>query len=447
MNKKLFLTSMAVLGFASPMAAFAYCDTCTTVEMADFPEDGILKENTKYLGGAGTVLYSDWDWNNDDTVYAVAIYGACPIDPGYYMPAGMCSKDSQVLCESGYYCPNVDGSLPYSETETRGRYQCPQDIADYGLVGVGTRQFGSAPGSTKKQNCYVDCRSWDVRFATEASGVMYWGHSKLTCNATKCIKGFHLVEGKAGTISSQGLVDLFNSGAGRSTSQVYWNHSDAQNTAMTNFYPYAVQNSWGVTRDITPYQGSSRTLSLYGLAMCAFPATGTILSSDYTDNSDAISSSGSKFPSVMSTLYDSRNAGSWCWCKLTAYKDSGNGNTWNDLYSPWLLARKNAGASSFDCLNSCASICANMLYSGGEGSTDYRAWTDNILYAAGGDKYATCERNTINVEWSDATEEDIIANKAGTITYDENIRTPVKAIKKDGLRFMGWKLFSTKPTE
>ena len=51
----------------------------------------------------------------------------------------------------------------------------------------------------------------------------------------------------------------------------------------------------------------------------------------------------------------------------------------------------------------------------------------------------TCEANTINITWSDADQADIDANNAGACEYDGDIRTPVKAIKKPGKTFKGWK--------
>ena len=51
----------------------------------------------------------------------------------------------------------------------------------------------------------------------------------------------------------------------------------------------------------------------------------------------------------------------------------------------------------------------------------------------------TCVPNTIIINWEGAEQADIEANKAGSVEYGGDIRTPVKAKPEKGMKFMGWK--------
>jgi hypothetical protein len=57
---------------------------------------------------------------------------------------------------------------------------------------------------------------------------------------------------------------------------------------------------------------------------------------------------------------------------------------------------------------------------------------------------ASCEANTIMINWSNADANDISANNAGTATYGSDVRTPVKAQTIKGKTFKGWRF--SKPT-
>jgi hypothetical protein len=59
---------------------------------------------------------------------------------------------------------------------------------------------------------------------------------------------------------------------------------------------------------------------------------------------------------------------------------------------------------------------------------------------------AMCEANVININWSDASAADISANNAGTATYGEDVRTPVKAATKKGQTFRGWRFSAPEQT-
>lgn len=47
--------------------------------------------------------------------------------------------------------------------------------------------------------------------------------------------------------------------------------------------------------------------------------------------------------------------------------------------------------------------------------------------------------NTININWSDTDIADVVANNAGSVVYDSDIRTPVRVAHKKGKVFVGWK--------
>ena len=58
------------------------------------------------------------------------------------------------------------------------------------------------------------------------------------------------------------------------------------------------------------------------------------------------------------------------------------------------------------------------------------------------DLYAFYEPNSINITWDHADAADVTANNAGSVTYDGDIRTPVKAQHINGKVFVGW-VFNT----
>ena len=68
---------------------------------------------------------------------------------------------------------------------------------------------------------------------------------------------------------------------------------------------------------------------------------------------------------------------------------------------------------------------------------------ENIPYACAKnmphDMVAIFNPNTININWSDTDMSDVIANNAGSVVYDSDIRTPVRVAHKKGKVFVGWK--------
>ena len=68
---------------------------------------------------------------------------------------------------------------------------------------------------------------------------------------------------------------------------------------------------------------------------------------------------------------------------------------------------------------------------------------ENIPYACAKnmphDMVAIFNPNTININWSDTDMADVIANNAGSVVYDSDIRTPVRVAHKKGKVFVGWK--------
>ena len=68
---------------------------------------------------------------------------------------------------------------------------------------------------------------------------------------------------------------------------------------------------------------------------------------------------------------------------------------------------------------------------------------ENIPYACAKnmphDMVAVFNPNTININWSDTDIADVVANNAGSVVYDSDIRTPVRVAHKKGKVFVGWK--------
>jgi hypothetical protein len=59
---------------------------------------------------------------------------------------------------------------------------------------------------------------------------------------------------------------------------------------------------------------------------------------------------------------------------------------------------------------------------------------------------ATCEANTITINWSDVDPEYAGQNNENTATYGSDVRTPVKAATKKGKTFKGWRFSKPEQT-
>jgi len=116
--------------------------------------------------------------------------------------------------------------------------------------------------------------------------------------------------------------------------------------------------------------------------------------------------------------FEQGTTGEYCWCKMTAPARS----AW--VYYPV------EGAPS-DCASYCAYYCAlHVLY-----VADFRS----AMFGSVTPEPASCDANVITINWSGASQSDIDANNAGTVTFGGDINTPRAATIIPGKIFRGWK--------
>ena len=124
------------------------------------------------------------------------------------------------------------------------------------------------------------------------------------------------------------------------------------------------------------------------------------------------------------------DTGDLCYCRYESYTPVGGAT--QKISASWVEQ------TNYSCSDNCAFLCADHLKFNG-GWADLGITLHNSLASTLKYPLTTCEANTINITWSDADQADIDANNAGACEYDGDIRTPVKAIKKPGKTFKGWK--------
>ena len=124
--------------------------------------------------------------------------------------------------------------------------------------------------------------------------------------------------------------------------------------------------------------------------------------------------------------------GTYCWCLVDEYTPIGGSPM--SLSGPWVFL--NDLGTEDDCegpysLN-CAWQCQGAFY--GTGRLVYRSAVLRSRITPD-----ACVGNTITINWSNASQPDIDANDAGTVTYGGDIRTPRAATIIPGKVFLGWK--------
>ena len=112
-----------------------------------------------------------------------------------------------------------------------------------------------------------------------------------------------------------------------------------------------------------------------------------------------------------------------CYCQLNEYTPvSGSVRS---VSTPWVYL----DYYGEQCFYLCVDMCAEALYY----NREYRSTILNLVPTG----LATCEPNTITINWSDVDGED---NPFATnVTYDGDIATPVKAATYPGKTFIGWR--------
>ncbi len=397
MKNKIFLSSMLIMSVAPAMAE-------------NFPSNGLMQQNKTYDNAATS---TNMDGVYEGTVNATAEYETINylLNAGKYLP-----KDSETIttCPAGSFCAGGE-TVQYNENLAQGIETCPS--------GFGS----SADGSSSNTQCYRACDINNVgdsitaiAHATAISGNDYYGNGTDTCEPTACENGWHLKPGAPDLINIIGNTEVKKVGSTIYNAAI---RNNGEKVRQANVWGMTEKNTWAVD-----YGDKGR---IAGHGRCS--TSQGFMDGDF----DGYNWSN---PTVYETLVDETgNTGAqYCYCKLDSYTPSGESLI--SVSTPWVYTQNPGSASS--CAEDCAVICADNLAFTYSSDLRFRA----AFFGFVGNPLASCEANTITINWSNADAEDVSANNAGTATYGSDVRTPVKAQTIKGKTFKGWRFSAPEQT-
>ena len=397
MKQKIFLTSALAMGVIAPAMA-------EPTNTGTFPSNGLMQEDYKYTEAATEANMGVYD----GSVNAIAEYTEIPYsaEEGFYLTGVDDNNDAITAeCTSGNFCPGVS-STTYENNA----------FVDTGLQSCSTATSGaytlSDAGASSSGQCYRTCDGHvSILHATGVTGNDY-SDGTNTCAPTGCENGYHKKDATPNLTSLIGVSERGNGCTSNTSTGSERNSNNMSNTIIAND-PMAFAVNYG-TKGI-----------IKGHAQCS------------TQSGDRGTKSNGTYPDIttFASLTDETGTGRYCYCQLDSYTTAGGDTT--ALSAPWVFSNTYGDSN---CANSCAYDCANfMLFSD---SLEFRA----AMFDSVQSSPAMCEANVITINWSDASAADISANNAGTATYGEDVRTPVKAATKKGQRFKGWRFSAPEQT-
>ena len=399
MTQKIFLTSALAMGVIAP----AIAEPSNT---GSFPNDGYMQEDYTYTKAATEENMGVYEGSVNATAeYTDDLYN---IVAGNYLAAGS-EDENGTQCPTGSYCPGLTNAT-YDEDNDQGINSCP---SEYGL---------SAAGSDSQNDCYRTCTNADVEHSTGTmNGGYYYGNNNQ-CEPTDCVNGWHMK-------SEKNLGDKFVNNptvlgyALASASGQYKENSGLSGSGVTthgkNFYGIEDNDTrkWGLYYK-DPYADVEGVL--VGHALCSTQPGG--------DKGEAAT--------VSNLVEESGSNAQHCYCKVNEYRNTKRGTVESFANSPWIYG----GNTYYDNCIGCEEDCYKLF------GANKNMWTERQRAFNAVKTLATCEANTITINWSDAAQTDIDVNNAGTATYGEDVRTPVKAATKKGQTFRGWRFSKPEQT-
>ncbi|MBR2510625.1 MAG: InlB B-repeat-containing protein [Alphaproteobacteria bacterium] len=316
------------------------------------------------------------------------------LKPGEYWPAG---GEDPVDCPSGSYCVGGE-TVRWDPDKDQGISTCPVDYPY------------SDEKSGSENNCYRDCATDDVAGAMTVVGRNYFGDGADTCSATECVIGWHVKPGL-------NLIEEIGDVSGVNSSHAYIdNVGYFVSSSVDGKEYYGISDNMSFAVD---YAGKGL---LTGRGRCSTSAGNYIYDSVagiYTEIT------------VVDNLIDETgmDGAQYCYCQLDGYKSTDGELTLIET-APWLYRGSMSG-----CANNCASRCASGLR-GIDGDVRFHIWWISVFNALGSITPATCEANTINIDWDPDNGGAHIQNMC---TYDGAITLPDDP-SRPGYTFTGWKL-------
>ena len=396
MNKKIFLTSAAIMCMACPAIA------------ESFPSDGNMVENETYANAA--VYDNTGVYEGTATANAYYTTNNYNVSAGSYFTGLDANNDATTAtCTSGNYCPGVV-STTYDDVNSA--------FVDDGLKACPANYSGSAAGATANTDCYRACSTTDVAKSATVSGQMYYDGTSSdgvnACVPETCVSGWHIKQ------AAPNLVTLIGDTKGTGEGYV------TLTGKVSNINLYGFTNG-----DLGKYGTNYNNIGrIKGTSQCS---TRGVTNPGSEQNEWAVESDH-----FVENLPD--NTGRYCYCRVDKYLSLTNAGGWVNAQSSFVFF-EDYGSAQF-CADLCTQNCADKILNGYGGKRGYTY--RNAVFGSVEPKLAICEANTINITWNDASAEDIAATGAATTVYEGDIKTPLKAVTKPGKTFVGWKFI--KPT-
>ncbi|MBR5904319.1 MAG: hypothetical protein IKZ49_02170, partial [Alphaproteobacteria bacterium] len=369
------------------------------------------------------------------------------------------------------------GDVTYNANSAQGLSSCS-------TATNGAYTLSDGTGSTA-DSCYRQCSgNVSIAHATGVKGNDYYGNGIDTCEPTGCVNGWHLSNGDFAGLNIDKTINYTQRYAKADAQYAYYGDDGACSYELGSSEDCNTKPEYaelGVNEFVSVYPYGR----IYGVAACSSTAPENDLLSVYmvngvkfqngqisqeefvasllavgTPEQDArimelVSdySNGNitenelsmtvlaEFGVVTSNNIDTNSHGSHCWCKFNGYTP--NGGTRQNISSAWVSFPESESATYESCMSFCVFDCA---FDFGSSSGAYPQWY-NALMDSFGETLSVCDANKIKINWTGADAKDISDNNAGTATYGEDVRTPVKATTKPGQRFKGWRFVAPTPVQ
>lgn len=462
MKKRLFLSSMLIMSVAPAIAEPSNTGT--------FPTNGLMQEDYTYTNGATS---TNMDGVYEGSVNATAEYtdNTYRIMAGKYLPAG---AEETINCDvQGSFCPGSQTDVLYNENNAQGLTSC--STATNGAYTLSDGNGSSA------DSCYRQCSgNVSIAHATGVKGNDYYGNGIDTCEPTGCENGWHLSNGDFAGLNIDKTINYTQRYA-KADAQYAFSRDGACSYEFTYYEDCSAKPEYaelGVNEFVSVYSYGR----IYGVAACtnttnemmdayffnsiklqngeisqeefvaSLLAVGTLeqdakimeLVSDYSNGNITESELGNIFMSEfgIKNNIDTNLHGSHCWCQFNGYTP--NGGTRQNISSAWVAIPGTSTSTYESCMSFCVFDCAFDVGSGtafGGDAPWYKALMDSF-----GETLSVCDANKIKINWTGADAKDISDNNAGIATYNEDIRTPVKAQTIKGKTFRGWRFSNPQTT-
>ena len=397
MKQKLVLTSIIALGFIAQAGA-------EPTNTGSFPSGGLMQADYTYTNAAtSTNMAGVYEGEvNAEAQYENILY---TIGAGQYLPAG---GESVISCNiPGSFCPGLQSQVTYDAQNNQGLTSCST-----ATNGAYTSSDGT--GSTA-DSCYRQCSgNVTITHATGVTGNDYYGNGTDTCEPTGCENGWHIHRMNLSTII--GLTESCEASAHINNDNNYYNIATSQTGKNYNRAYYGISDSdtWAID------YGDNKGI-VYGLGRCSTQPGNAAWSQNPV--------------TTFSELTDEANqtGATKCYCNVIGYKSSSESEM-QPLSSLWVY--RDYHQNEEQCASQCTYYCARYLGENGDRALAYRTALFGTVASFG---LASCEANTITINWTGTTETEINANNAGTATYGSDVRTPRSATPVPGKTFTGWR--------